>query len=258
MNRFALPVAVALVLLALALLALRPDRMLVEHIVFEGAERAGEAELRHLVHVRNGTTLWGVSPAAVAEQVERHPWVRQAVVTREFPNRLVVAVEEHDVVALLAYGGGLYAVSSEGTVFARAEPGDLDHPILNGIDRDLNDAHAGLPGAVVQDAVWLLRELSGRQILDERHVSEVAFHRTRGFTVRSRGGTASRPAAEILFAVGNYPRQLARLEALIARSAVDLSQAVHVDLGATRVAIVRPVETLSAAVDPATMPFLAP
>ena len=67
---------------------------------------------------------------------EAVPWVRQAVVRREFPNRLRVALQEHQAVAYWGEDGGSRLVNSYGEVF-EANPGDVEHeglPRLGGPD----------------------------------------------------------------------------------------------------------------------------
>lgn len=56
------------------------------------------------------------------------PWVRQAVVQREFPNRLRITLEEHQAVAWWGEAGGGQMVNIQGEVF-HANP---DHPGADG------------------------------------------------------------------------------------------------------------------------------
>jgi len=71
---------------------------------------------------------------AVRSTFESVPWVRQAVVHREFPNRLRVQLSEHQVAAYWGLEGESRMVNSFGEVF-EANPGDVeqeDLPRLNG------------------------------------------------------------------------------------------------------------------------------
>ena len=70
---------------------------------------------------------------AVFESV---PWVRKAVVQREFPNRLKVTIEEHRAVAWWGQSGASRLVNREGEVFeASAEDDETDQlPELSGPD----------------------------------------------------------------------------------------------------------------------------
>jgi cell division protein FtsQ len=68
---------------------------------------------------------------AVFESV---PWVRRALVQREFPNRLKVVLQEHKPVAFWGAEGDARLVNNFGEVF-EANQGDVeaeDLPVLNG------------------------------------------------------------------------------------------------------------------------------
>jgi cell division protein FtsQ len=70
----------------------------------------------------------------VRELFEDLPWVRQAVVRREFPNRLRVTLREHQAVAWWNASGSGQLVDTDGTVFD-ASPDDGDNlPELAGPD----------------------------------------------------------------------------------------------------------------------------
>ena len=65
---------------------------------------------------------------------ETAPWVRRAVVQREFPNRLKVVLLEHKAVAYWGAEGDSRLVNNVGEVF-EANPGDVETeelPVLNG------------------------------------------------------------------------------------------------------------------------------
>ena len=65
---------------------------------------------------------------------EAVPWVRRAVVKREFPNRLKVVLYEHKAIALWGTESDARLVNSFGEIF-EANPGDVeaeDLPLLNG------------------------------------------------------------------------------------------------------------------------------
>jgi hypothetical protein len=83
----------------------RPDLMLVEHVVFEGQHRSTVQSLRHLSDVHEGTRVWEVDLGETANALERHPWVKKARVHRVWPDQLRVELEEHEPTAVLVYEG---------------------------------------------------------------------------------------------------------------------------------------------------------
>lgn len=243
----------------------RPDLLLVEHVEFRGQERAAPEVLRHLADIRNGDSMWTVDLDGAARGVRQHPWVRSAQAHREWPGTVRVEVEEYRPRALLMYeapaaqhrqhghpaspasrgeagpprAAGLYYVDEGGLPFLRAEPGDLDYPVITGVSAELERAHPELPRLVVQDALWLADRLDRTGLVDRACLAELAFSEQSGFTiVLTEGG------AEIAFALADLPGQLDRLEALVRRG-VDLRRPLTVDLAPSSVAIVRPRGAMS-------------
>ncbi|MBT0569963.1 cell division protein FtsQ/DivIB [Curvibacter sp. CHRR-16] len=89
--------------------------------------------LRANVAPRVQGTFFTVNLQRVREAFEAVPWVRQAVVRREFPNRLRVELQEHQAVA---YWGEQQLVNSHGEVFdANVDEVEQDKlPSLSGPD----------------------------------------------------------------------------------------------------------------------------
>jgi hypothetical protein len=230
-------------------LVVRPDRMLVEHVVYVGNVRATTSQLRHLSDMPNGTRMWEVEPSDVAERVEAHPWVKNASAWIRWPGTLIVEVDEHSPVALVAWRDDLYYVDSEGVPFLRAHADDLNHPMILGLSDQLDEAHPDLPWLVLHDALWLITELDARRLIPRDQISEVSFLPSRGYTVQTTGASRGNPTARVLFAPGDYERQLTQLQHLL-HNGVDLSAPLHVDVAPERVVIVRPLNSMVASAAP--------
>ncbi len=83
------------------------------------------ATLRANVAPRLAGNFFTVNLDSAREAFESVPWVRKAVVRREFPNRLRVRLEEHRAVALWGGDGDARLVNSFGEVF-EANVGDVE------------------------------------------------------------------------------------------------------------------------------------
>ena len=89
----------------------------------------------HVAHRLEGTFLT-LDLTRARQAFEALPWVRQAVVRREFPNRLRVQLEEHQAVAYWGSESDPRLVNSFGEVF-EANVGEVEHedlPRLQGPD----------------------------------------------------------------------------------------------------------------------------
>lgn len=134
-----------LVLLFVGLCAVATVRVVSRSSQFDiqGISVAGDTRhnnsitLRANVAPRIAGTFFTVDLARVRAAFEAAPWVRRAVVHREFPNRLRVTLQEHQPVALWGGEGGpgdARLVNSFGEVF-EANLGEVDQdslPMLSG------------------------------------------------------------------------------------------------------------------------------
>ena len=81
--------------------------------------------LRANIAPRLAGNFFTVNLASAREAFEAVPWVRQAVVRREFPNRLRVQLQEHRAVAFWGADGEGKLLNNYGEVF-EANPGEVE------------------------------------------------------------------------------------------------------------------------------------
>ena len=120
-----------------------------------GNAHLSEAAVRHLASLEVGAPLASLDLDQAAAHLAAHPWVADVSVRRVFPNTVQVQVREREVRAVLA-AGGVWLVDRDGTVFHRAEAGQLDHPWITGLPDDLLKREPALAQRIVQDALGCL------------------------------------------------------------------------------------------------------
>ncbi len=197
-----------------------------------GNDRADGVQLRHLARLPEGEALVLLDLRGALAGVERHPWVKRATASRRFPNAVVIEVVERTPVALVQLEG-LYLVDEEGTLFARASGGDLDHPILSGLDPALLTAQPELSRRLVRAGLDWLAAAQAQGGLAEADISALHFDAKTGYTLYLRNG------GEVLVGFTGNER-VARLSMLTARG-LDLRTPHRVDLASDRVAVVTPL-----------------
>jgi len=119
-------------LLALALVywAARQPVFAIQAITVTGDVSHNNAvTLRANVAPRLSGTFLTLDLTAARQAFEAVPWVRQALVRREFPNRLKVQLQEHDAVAYWGAEGDSRLVNNFGEVF-EANVGEVDQEAL--------------------------------------------------------------------------------------------------------------------------------
>lgn len=106
--------------------ALRNPAFSIAGITVQGdVSHNSAATLRANVAPRLAGNFFTVSLDSAREAFESVPWVRKAMVRREFPNRLRVRLEEHRAVALWGGNGDVRLVNNFGEVF-EANAGDIE------------------------------------------------------------------------------------------------------------------------------------
>jgi len=98
-----------------------------------------------------GLKALGISLEAERKRVEAIPWVQSAVLTRAFPNRLVVHVVERTPVAFVNFGGHVGLVDNEGVLLDKPESAFFDFPVLTGLDPNAGSEKCRTRLAIYQD-----------------------------------------------------------------------------------------------------------
>jgi cell division protein FtsQ len=115
-----------LLVAALGWWALRHPLFAIGGIVVQGdVAHNSIATLRANVAPRLAGNFFTVDLQKAREAFESVPWVRQAVVRRQFPNKLRVVLQEHQPVAMWGAESESRLVNSFGEVF-EANPGDVE------------------------------------------------------------------------------------------------------------------------------------
>jgi cell division protein FtsQ len=235
--------AVLLSLVALGITAVRYSRPYLSWKVGEvkilGCTNAPESELLELTGVHFGSSLSALDLKELSRRLARHPWVKQAQVTRDWARKaLVIEVQERVPEALILFDG-LYFVDRQGEIFKRVERGDrLDFPILTGLK--IQEVRRGSPEAVatLHQALAFLDLLQYRKGFTSRDISEIHLNPQKGLTVFTvKEGMAIR------LGFGEFKDKLDRLEKILP----DLKRKVHqvesVDLNIPKRVVVRLKET---------------
>lgn len=104
-----------------------------QQVEVTGNVRLSRAEVVEASEAVAGINLLTVDLAAIAERLQRHPWIRTASVYRRFPGSLIIEIEERIPRAILA-ADKLYYVDEQGELFTRLLPGDSVHyPLFTGL-----------------------------------------------------------------------------------------------------------------------------
>jgi cell division septal protein FtsQ len=162
----------------------------IKDIEIDGAVRFTTAQVLQMSGVEPGTSLLAVKPNRVEQALLSHPWIARAEVTRRWPNRLFLKIEERQPVALVQLGE-LYYVDRQGSLFKPTSPADpLDFPVITGLTQEHFTLTAGAPTKLVAQVFQLLDLLKEAQPpLTVANVSEIHVDPERGFCLFVNGLT---------------------------------------------------------------------
>jgi cell division protein FtsQ len=188
-------------------------RLAVTAIEVRGAGRVPPARILAAAAIEPGTSILRVDPAEVGARVETVPEIRRADVTREFPNRVVIHVEERRPFTLV-HAGRLHWLDEEGRwLGASAEAVAPPVPVISGLPAEELRALGSAPGPRARAALTLLRTLlrSGGALAAE--ISEIDMSRRDGPVLYTVDGV------EVRLGVEDWDARLARLEGVLGQVA---------------------------------------
>jgi cell division protein FtsQ len=104
-------------------------------VTVEGVQQIHKQELIDLAKLKPGAALHQIVTASIRQQVEAHPWVKEAVVTRVPFHELRLSVVERKPAAIVRIGAENFLSDDNGHLLARLGHGDNEAlPMVTGID----------------------------------------------------------------------------------------------------------------------------
>lgn len=165
----------------------------VAHIDVVGNRHLSAEEVVELSGLREGVGIFSVPSRSVAGRLRKSPWIREAFVRKELPDRVLIRVDEASPAALLKKRSEYYLVDSEGALLERHRSAELFLPVIDG-DSVMKD--------VLPEAVGLAQVL--RQYpLGSSDLPEIVASREGGLTVKMGVQT-------IRFGYGDYDEKIRR------------------------------------------------
>ena len=215
-----LPVAALVVLLgAGAALGTRwlltTPRLAGASVEVRGAARLPVAQILAAASIAPGASILGLDTHAVAGRVTALPEVRRADVVREFPNRVVISVEERRPFTLV-HGSRLHWLDEEGRLLGLAPQAVVPEvPVVSGLSEQELASLRRAPGPKAQAAIALIKALlrSGSSLTAE--ISEIDMSRKDGPVLYTADGVEVRLGTE------DWEERLARLEGVLAQAVTE-------------------------------------
>jgi cell division protein FtsQ len=156
-----------------------------------GVERVSPQEVLQRAHLQPGVSLWRIDPAAVRRRLLQHPWIRDVLVQRLFPNAVELIVYERKPSAVLGgQAGPAYVIDADGYILGPAsahEAAALPRLVVG-------DAPAWTPGQRLTDAgvmtgLRIVQQIDLHPFFRGAGVSQLEILPAERFRLRTRRGT---------------------------------------------------------------------
>jgi hypothetical protein len=159
-----------LVLIAQSLrVAFASPRLRLKEISVQGTQRITPADVAREGQVQLGQNVFRVNLVKVSERLTQDPIIRDAVVTRDLPNRLNVEVHERTPAYQISCQGTRWDVDSDNVVFRKNKAYLQGHPILELPAADVPPLGQMLRGELARAYADSLK-LAKKNSLDLRHL----------------------------------------------------------------------------------------
>lgn len=99
-----------------------------------GAKQLTAVEILEQAQMKEGENILSVNLSLMRRRLLTHPWIADAEVKRELPDKMVITIREHEPLALIDLGKR-FLINESGEIFKeweRADPVDL--PVICGLD----------------------------------------------------------------------------------------------------------------------------
>lgn len=153
-----------------------------------GCQRVSKEEVRELANIDIHSNILAINVGRVGQTLEMHPWVKQAIVRRELPDRLYIRIVEKKPVAILQ-DDRLYYVDQDATIIARTSLAeDVDYPVITGLKKE-ELVTGSEPVRSLQKLLPLLyTKKKVEDVLPARNVSEIHVDPERGLILHTVDG----------------------------------------------------------------------
>lgn len=165
----------------------------IRNIEIDGARRLTPEIILRLANLGPDTNLLAIRPARIERALTAHPWIAKAELTRIWPHRLRLRIQERAPVALVQLGEELFYIDRQGSLYKPLSPDDPhDFPVITGLKAENLQHPEGSLAPLVAQTFELLDVLKKVPApLNLENVSEVHLDLDRGFTLYVNGlGTA--------------------------------------------------------------------
>jgi len=186
------------------------ESLQIQRIVVDGARNVSAQEIFALAKLPPSAPMFGADLYGVEQRLASHPFVKSAVVERQYPDVLRISIVEREPIASVN-AGRMWYVDRDGVFMPHAQIMKLDLPIITGIDGvDRVQAGTKLANSDLLQAIELLKTAQSIDSSVYHFISEVNTKSGGNITLFS-----SEAGIPILLGRGDITKKLVLLQTFL-------------------------------------------
>ncbi len=106
----------------------------IQEIDLYGRQNTTVDSITNIVDMSRGYPIFKVDVAEVQERLMKLAWVKQAIVKRQLPDKMIIDIKEHKPIAIWQNKGEHYVISNEGKILTVSTKNFKDLPVVVGLN----------------------------------------------------------------------------------------------------------------------------
>jgi cell division protein FtsQ len=190
-------------------------RLPITTVDVEGARRLTADAVRQRAQITPQDNILSVNLGAARRRLQAHPWIADAKVIRDIPDRIVIRIREHECRAVLNLDRQ-FLLSADGEIFKAREKDECPEvPMISGIDyADLGID--GQPWGAALEAALALLDSPEKPMLSDGpvRIREIRADPDLGLTLFVKTPAHEPAYRTIMLGFADWPQKFAKLKAI--------------------------------------------
>lgn len=201
-----------------------------QKISVSGVGRLSDHQVIAHSQLSPGKNILSMNLCVAKRILQRHPWIADAEIDRNFPSGISIKIKEHRPLAVLDVGRN-FIINDEGEIFSEIEiplSETPDFPLIKGLDLSDIDPNGKVKGTPFREVMKILTTgQNGDNFLSRHRVESIHIDRHTGITLKVSGRIRI-----IKLGYGNYPEKFKKIQKILSflEKRPDLSEYVEIDL----------------------------
>jgi len=130
----------------------------IQDISITGLDKVMPDEVLAAAGLREGMSIWKLSPSEIDKRVSSLPRVAEVRVERNLPGSLKIAVVEKYPLAIITYHGSYLELASDGLIIGIKDDYRGEYPLINGLVWGQMDVGTNIPDQLRRDIIDVFLE----------------------------------------------------------------------------------------------------